>query len=250
MKSFLFIAGCPRSGTSALAHLVSGSEEIIMGMERFGHLVSAEDFKLTPEHFSKDRFFDVREEDTFYNDFDKFHSFDKNIYSKFDAAKIVGDKRPDLYLVYDQLFDKFKDAKLIFIYRNVEDVASSYQGRVAAGNNWPASKDFSKAVLDWNRSLYFTREAIKKGYSVGCVSYDDVFLSDSSLAPLFDYIDVEMTDSVNIKIAEIRTIAKRLSEKRVTLLSDSEKEYVNSNAKSFLIGELEPYNILKITSGP
>lgn len=36
MKNKLFIAGCARSGTSALAQLIGSHSKVVLGMERFG----------------------------------------------------------------------------------------------------------------------------------------------------------------------------------------------------------------------
>ncbi|HND14369.1 MAG TPA: hypothetical protein PLN78_05270, partial [Pseudomonadales bacterium] len=104
MKKFIFVAGCARSGTGALAQLLSASDDIVMGMERFGHLESKGSFSLTPNHFEKERFFDVRDGDTFYGNFDEFHRHDKRIREKFDSCIYIGDKRPDLYECYDEIF--------------------------------------------------------------------------------------------------------------------------------------------------
>ncbi|WP_394200828.1 sulfotransferase family protein [Shewanella waksmanii] len=244
MKKNLFIAGCARSGTSALVQLLSGSEDIVLGMERYGHLVKKNDFKLTKEHFVKERFFDLREEDTFYSDFFAFHRFSPNIEAKFDSCKWVGDKRPDLYEVYDELFEAFPESKVIFIYRDIVEVASSYQERVKDGKNWPASKDFMAAVREWNRSLYLTREAIAKGYDINVVEYSSIFNSKKDLNPLFEILNIDIDKNLERHIANIRGRATQLVEERKMSLSESELDYISKNSKSFLIDNIVEKKVL------
>jgi len=114
-QRYLFITGCARSGTTALAKLVGSHNNIIMGIERFGCLVSPKNFTMTKDHFKFDRFFDVKPGDTFYNNFDDFHKWDSNIRNKIKTVKYIGDKRPDLYHVYDKLFAEFENAKVLFM---------------------------------------------------------------------------------------------------------------------------------------
>ncbi len=239
MKKFLFVAGCARSGTSALVQLLAGSPKVVLGMERFGHLVSPDNFSLTPEHFTKERFLRLEKEDTFYEDLYEFHKFDADLNDKLDTCEWIGDKRPDLYESYDQLFDTFPNAKLIFIYRDIIDVASSYHGRIKEGKNWPASKNFQSAVKEWNRSLFLTREAINKGYDIHVVDYNTIFCSNTDLSPLFKILDIDIDNELSEHIKNIRDRSNTLATKRKILISDDEIEYINANAKSFLINDLK-----------
>jgi hypothetical protein len=244
MKDFLFVAGCARSGTSALAQLLSGSKDIVLGMERYGHLVHPRRFTLTSKHFEKDRFFEVLKGDTFYDSFDNFHKFDPLIKEKFQNAKYIGDKRPDLYEAYGQLFTEFPKAKLLFIYRDVLEVASSYHGRIDQGDNWPSSKNYEKAVFEWNRSLYLTREQLAKGSSIKVINYKDIFLTDTSLSPLNDFLEIEQDETWKKHIESVRSRAKHLEKNRLTKLTEAQTQYVIENAKSFLVDDIAPARIL------
>lgn len=244
-KNFLFVAGCARSGTSALVQLLSGSKKILLGMERFGHLVGPNSFSLNKSHFEKERFYELHEGDTFYKDLGSFHGFDSRFFSKYDEAKWIGDKRPDLYEAYDQLFASFPGCKVIFIYRDLIEVASSYHGRVLEGKNWPASKDFKAAVREWNRSLFMTREAIAKGYDVHVVYYKDVFCSDKDLSPIFNLLGVNVDDDVKRQISMIKKRSQQLSEERKMLLSEEELAYIQENSKPFLINDMLNRSILE-----
>lgn len=239
MKKNLFVAGCARSGTSALVQLLTGSSKIVLGMERYGHLVQPDNFKLTPEHFTKERFLTLESGDTFYDDVLDFHKFDPKIIEKLDTCEWIGDKRPDLYESYDQLFENFPEAKVIFIYRDITEVASSYHGRIQEGKNWPATKNFESAVREWNRSLFLTREAIKKGYDITVVDYDSIFCSEKDITDIFKMLSINVENSLKEHIEKIRFRSKQLSDSRKMLLSADELEYIDKNAKSFLIDDLK-----------
>lgn len=241
---YLFIAGCARSGTSALAHMIGSNDKIVMGMERFGHLVSPDDFRLTPAHFEKNRFFDVQSGDTFYQDFERFHRFDKNIRDKFGFATYFGDKRPDLYESYDQLYEAFPSAKVLFIYRDVKEVASSYQDRVLKGEDWPAYKNYERAVSEWNRSLYLTREAINKGFDIKVVDYESVFVKCVDIQPIFDWLDLEIDHRMWRKMVEIEIRSKQLQRERKLLLTEDQALYVETNAKRHLVHDLKSAMLL------
>lgn len=239
MRKYLFVAGCARSGTSALVQLLVGSPQVVIGMERFGHLVNPSCFTLSPEHFTKDRFLNIKDGDTFYDDFFGFHKFDPNIENKLDKCDWIGDKRPDLYESYDHLFERFPDAKVIFIHRSIEEVASSYHGRIDEGKNWPASKNFESAVREWNRSLFLTREAISKGYDINVVDYDTVFCGEKNLQPLFTILNIVIDEELDLHIKKIRGRSKQLADQRKQLLSEKEILYLKDNAKQFLIDDVK-----------
>lgn len=246
MKEKLFIAGCARSGTSALVHLLAGSPEILIGSERYGHLVNPKNFKLTNAHFMKERFYNLEPEDTFYENLLDFHKFDKNFATKYEHAKWIGDKRPDLYESYDQIFSEFPNAKMIFIYRDINEVASSYQGRIQEGKNWPASKNFEAAVKEWNRSIYLTKLALEKGYDINVVDYHSIFSTDLDLSDLFNLFDVKIDEELKCHIRSIRKRSNDLSKTRKLLLSESELEYIKANAKLFLLDDIKSKNIFGV----
>ena len=60
----------------------------------------------------------------------------------------VGDKYPQLYKFWPSLFDEFgAEGKYIFIIRNIEDVASSFNLRAQnPRDKWPEKNDYRKAV--------------------------------------------------------------------------------------------------------
>jgi hypothetical protein len=242
-KQHLFIAGCPRSGTSPLTRLLASNREVILGMERYANLLSVGNFKLTPEHFGEKRFFEVEVGDTFYSDFDEFHQLMPGLVDRYETAKVIGDKKPSLYKVYDEIFETFPEAKILFIYRDVYSVASSFQARVD-NKSWSKAKDAFLAVNDWNQSLFLTREAIKQGRNIRCVDYESVFLSNKSLKPMFDFIGVAYNRRVKKALKKIRLRSLALGTKRELLLTTEHRQYIDDNAKFFMSEFMAKNNVL------
>ena len=234
VKKYLFIAGCARSGTSALTQLLGNHSKIVIGMERYGHLVNKGNFKLNPRHFKPERFLKIEPSDTFYNNFKKHHQWDERIEKKLKEKNYVyiGDKRPILYEVYDELFETFPNAKVVFIYRNLYEVSSSWNKRAEEGQDWPAHKDFQKAVHAWNSSLKKTLEALEKyPEKIACIRYEDIFIKGVDLKPLYDWLGLEVDEFTQNKYKNTLIISRKLQENRkVFQISDNQKEFCDEKA--------------------
>ena len=69
-KKFLFVCGCPRSGTSYFQSILAWHPAIALGMERFNLRLFAG--KLLPSDFERERFFRMEAGDTWYDDLSHF----------------------------------------------------------------------------------------------------------------------------------------------------------------------------------
>ncbi|WP_196137735.1 sulfotransferase [Aliikangiella sp. G2MR2-5] len=248
MKKKLFIAGCARSGTSALAHLIGVNKDVVMGMERYGEFYKKDDFRIANNLFTKERFLDVRNGDTFYDDFAKFHRWDSNIENKLinGSYRYIGDKRPEIYEVYDEIYSVFPDAKCIFIYRDLFEVAASWNKRAEAKENWPATKDFKKAVFAWNNSLRLTLSALERyPEKIACVNYRDVFIDNRNLGPLYNWLELEFDRETVEKYENILANSLRLQKERSEYsLSAEQRAFCESNADFRFESMLDEKNIL------
>lgn len=246
MRDYLFISGCGRSGTTALAQLIGSHRSIVMGIERYGKLEREDNFALTEELFATERFLEIREGDTFYSDFDKFHCWDRELKSKiFDPdLKYIGDKKPTLFMVYDRLFEAFPNAKVIFIYRDIYEVAESWNKRAEHGVNWPKHKDYRQAVTSWNDSLENTLENIRSGKNIVCVNYGDLFIDQKDISSIFESLGLDIDDSVKAAWGRLMEMSCRLVKSR-GILSDEQKEYVKENARFDYLEKINEYNVLR-----
>jgi len=62
---YLFI--CKRSGTSVLWQIISSHNNIVLGLERYIHKSTKQNFSLEKSLFEKERFFEIQESDTHFS---------------------------------------------------------------------------------------------------------------------------------------------------------------------------------------
>jgi hypothetical protein len=186
---FLFVCGVPRSGTTAMAALVNRHPDIFIGVERYKNLPRRE---FGPDLFEPERFFDHREGDT-----NNLFSTDEHARNKFTQALWVGDKVPRYYACYNVLLKKFTSSKIIYVLRNIHDVAESWNKRAQnPADKWPEHNDYTRAVIEWNSSLNTTIQFQKKYESrLIIVNYDEIFSGNTTvLKNILDQLDLPLPD--------------------------------------------------------
>jgi hypothetical protein len=144
------------------------------------------------------------------------------------------------------LFDVFgNDGKYIFIIRNIEDVASSFNVRAQnPKDKWPAVNDYKKAVEIWNESLKRALKAVNEGAGIFIVSYEELFDSeifDTSklLLKMIDYLGVDINSTVtekHIKMCSDYLLKVKPKEKVVL---EGQVEFINANADIKLFEKLK-----------
>ncbi|GIU02816.1 sulfotransferase family protein [Shewanella algidipiscicola] len=231
----LFICGCPRSGTSALRNVFNADPRFALGMERY-YSRGSTTFSLKREHFSKSRFYDLQEGDTFWASLDNCSSNK----SYFDDSIYRGDKIPLLYKHLQSLFIEMPDSTVLFIVRDIYEVAASYNVRAKDENDslWARNQDFKVAVDDWNESLvHFYQSFQERKEKVIPIFFDDFFSNEAALDVIFrklglnnEYIDFVPFVS---KYIDIKT------KKKDTILSYEEKNYISENANLKLLAWLK-----------
>ncbi len=203
----LFICGVPRSGTTALAHLLNRHPAIGLGIERYRLLAQRDASCLGEELFTRERFFDFREGDGARDVWEKYQDEYGRLASKWATCTIVGDKIPRLYVGADTLLRTQPQARLIFIRREVEPVAASWQRRAddAQDPSWPATNDAAAAVFEWNRGIRSAVElaaAWPERFLV--VPYEDLLAGDpGSFDPLFEWLALTPPEGFAAAYAEL-----------------------------------------------
>lgn len=186
---YLFVAGCPRSGTTALARLLNHDNRIIVGIERFISIRDA----IRPEHFEKHRFLNPSKDETHLFDTELFESFR----AKWDQDNIryIGDKVPRYYQHMDYLTETFPDCRILFLWRDLFAVASSYNVRAQHQINWNKERNYRRAVANWNESLKCLKEMVDAGHrdKVKVVRYEQFFSGDLvALQALYQFLDLKL----------------------------------------------------------
>lgn len=243
-RGYLFIGGCGRSGTTALIEIIGSHQKIVLGIERFNKLMRKNFFNLTESHFTRERFLTMHEGDSFYSEFNKFKAHE-NAAEKFDDAVYVGVKYPPFDEIYQLMKSSFGTFKYLYIYRNIFDVAESWNRRAEMGGNWANDKNYIKAVQRWNESLSHALNELNIGADIICINYDDLLFTNKAIQPVFDKIGIPIDENVLKELAEARSIApsKKLAKGS---LSEYEIEYIRENAKFELYDEIHSkFNILR-----
>jgi hypothetical protein len=216
---YLFIVGCPRSGTTALWQLLTSHPRICLGVERFAKMSESASF-IEPALFEQQRFFDIRPGDTFYSDLSFGEGAYEGMQARYSDALYRGDKIPQLYQWLPLLFETFQPLKVVFIFRNVFDVAASYVARANEPYDMTWSSDWgaAKAVADWSAAVEMgLRVADRPGLLF--VEYEMLYGAGQGLEALFSFLNLEIEDSVRTEWAREMQVARELEADRKRELS-------------------------------
>lgn len=218
-KKTLFIGGAPRSGTSALVSVLNSNPRLLIGQERFFHLVKQE--CIMPRHFELDRFRDLREGDTHAAGSLPLLHDEEGFTDRYTKATVVGDKFPLIFLHYEYLLEQFPDAYIFYIIRNPLSVCESYQARASDPNDgWSAANGVMKAIDDWNASVAATLRILKEKPQTNLllIEYENFFKSADSCKAMFDFLDTEFEE--NKRTHELFQNSSSLNEKLVPRRDD------------------------------
>jgi hypothetical protein len=229
-KKYLFVAGAPRSGTTAMVDLLNCHGNIIMLQERYSNLVIRTP-KLQPAHFAEERLFTFEAGDSFYDAVSSASGHDR-LRPRYAAAVYVGDKVPRLYERMDWIAQNFAHSTLVFMSRNVFDVAASYNRRARDDDDtlWPAAQDFRVAVQDWNLSHRLTAKAIQgcRNIDVIGVDYERIFFDLGCYNRLLNRLGLptEAAHLDNARLEQIYRGAAQLEARRGDGLASGEKRFL------------------------
>ncbi len=248
-KDFVFISGCPRTGTTAMVELLNRHPKIIMGMERYKNYASKKELThlIKPELFSPDVFFNVSEDQTdvcpshleWEEKHEKMYSMLKNRWNTAvrdgqDGGFAWGDKVPNYYRLYDELDEAFDNRiKWIFTTRDIMEVALSFNYRAEAaipGGLWRRDADYKMAVVKWNESLKEAWLYLKrKPGKMMVVDHASIFSDDQScLLELMKFIDMEPTE--DFLESHMMTTLKWKTKRDKRIPIPEQEEYIKKHA--------------------
>jgi Sulfotransferase family/Glycosyl transferases group 1 len=227
----LFIAGCPRSGTSALVFLLNEHPQLVIGFERFKRIRA----HLDPFHFAPARFFsplavetDIRGERLY-----------ERLRTRWEDGRVtvIGDKVPLYTRVLPQLLKRFPDGRAIVLVRDPLAVASSFRRRASDPDDWwPAENDHELAVRMWNEALASAREVElgRDGSRLFLMPYEPLLAGDERwLEALTSFIGLPSSGPL---LAEQRRLAAEWRARQGGRDSDPELvAYVDANRDDELL---------------
>ena len=169
MKDYVFISGCPRSGTTAMTHIFNWAPDCFIGFERFASLFARDPAAFTPALFEPERLNTFADHDCAYasyaaqNEHGAYYA-NKDAVPGIPQARHVGDKNPKFWQNFDAfLTPAWADRKVrnFHIIRSVFDVTASYQARFDNSSDaWTA--DFKAGVDDWMTSVRNTAAFLRR----------------------------------------------------------------------------------------
>jgi hypothetical protein len=187
-KKFLFVCGCPRSGTSYFQAILAWHPAIALGTERFNLRLFAR--TLMPADFERERFFRMETGDTWYDDLSHFPWRQRRAEAHYESAAYVGDKVPRGYECFDHLITHFPNVHFICLVRNLFDVATSYESRQRDVSHWNPDWGPRVAVEHWNASL----KAILAYADIAPilpVLYEDLVASEATVDGVAAFLDID-----------------------------------------------------------
>jgi hypothetical protein len=224
-KSYLFICGAPRSGTTAIAQLLNRHPRIALGIERYKNIGPA---GLDEHLFEQQRFFDFRSTDTNVRALATYARLEK----KYANAIWLGDKVPRYYTRYDALFEKFSNSVVIFMLRDVHAVAASWNKRAEdPEDTWPEGNDYVQAVREWNDSIELTLEFKQKYRNrLLVVEYEKLFSGDAAvLRRILRRLELEPSKSF---LRQFRTTTRNWTDRSQRQFGerDGQSRYIDTHA--------------------
>ena len=176
-----------------------------IGLERYISRLRTEG-RLAPALFNEERFFDVKEGDTFYKSLDHFPNAYSGMRERYKRARYHGDKIPALYRHYDQIFSDFLKQ------RSSSSAAQRWTWRSLTrraldpnDGTWGCAARVDAAIKDWNEAHRMTVESIKKYPDrIICVNYERLFFQWSGVEELFAALGMKMVTPVERAVERLR----------------------------------------------
>ena len=238
-QKYIFICGCPRSGTTALVRLLNAHQSVAIGMERYKYYANKNEIsKINQNAFTPKMFFDLKDEQTNI----KWHEFYADLADKYRSKpEYNGDKYPHYYRFYNEINENLGNVKWIFILRNIDSVAKSYNARAAnPKDGWPKEADYKKAVVHWNESLIKTwkYQKHKPDSQLFVCEYERLFGYEMSyLNSLLSFLDLKLDSGTKTYFEAMKQEWSSKQESKIrsnNSLNELQRKYIQENAKHTL----------------
>jgi len=223
---YLFIAGCGRSGTTALVHLLNADPRIVLGEERFKFAMDS----VTPEHFKENHFFNPIPKETNL----PRPALYQRLHERYLKGGIVyiGDKVPRYAYRLLYLDKMFPGCKILFLLRDLDAVASSFNVRAAdADDEWYPESDYREAIKHWHNSMIHMRNFVAredKRRRLFAVQYERFYSGEKAyLEALYRFLDMELPPEIIKEYENITADWEKRKNKPLTL-DKSMKEFLDA----------------------
>jgi hypothetical protein len=136
---------------------------------------------------------------------------------------------------YGPLFRDYHQPYLVFMLRDVLEVANSFNGRASQArakprqHGWPPTRDYTEAVEEWNRALRNTYDALDRGNFL-IIRYEKLFVERSVLDRLCHFLELPTTAKLVASYEAGMATRKTIEERRTQRLSPQQRSYVERRA--------------------
>ena len=224
----LFVAGCPRSGTTSFARYLNCHPGIMITVERYNHKMP-----ITPDLFTPERLLDFRPGETGRSeDMTRMLVETKN----WGDLAWIGDKRPRYFSAYEDILERNPEARFVFVHRPLEAVAESFVERAQRSNELRWHYAFEDSVRLWNSALRRTRRFARSGAPVLVVDHRGFFFEPGAWAPVlsrflevdFDAEIIETWKDMGARYAKKRRAKEPLTEEQQSYVREHKGEGLES----------------------
>lgn len=205
---FLFISGCPRSGTTVTATLLNWNDDVLVTQERYAPMFRERPHELLPELFTQERMADFRKGESGYTGFESMkehtaHYANPKDFSAIASYPIRGDKITHLYRnlhVFDLDAWRGRDITIVHVIRNPVMVAYSFETRRQdSSDGW--DRDYNEGIAEWVaaiNAIHDFREALPEYIRLGIVDYESFFEHglqglSNSVERLYRFVGIDFT---------------------------------------------------------
>ena len=197
----LFVCGCDRSATTALADYLNRHPEILVCQESFE---TTQEGEITLDLSTFERMLDFGHEETGDstpdNGGERLIKPRAELLASRDPARLrwIGASNSDYVRRMESVAGNNPGARFIVIYRPVEEVADSWESK-AADDHQNSNNGLGQAVKTWNRSLQGTRRFIRESVvpRVLLISYHDFLYRPEAVVPQISrFLELEFDESV------------------------------------------------------
>ena len=245
---FLFVCGCPRSGTTALTTFLNGDGRLLLGQERYRRVMAL----LEPFHFTEELFFNPSLKETSWampwrgeTVFPGNPADYRTLRERWRAGQVqvLGDKAPRYHRHLDRIAESFPGARFVMLLRDLQEVARSYTERARnPADHWPAENDHRLAVQHWNEALADARSFLDgpEPERLLVVPYTEFFSgAPDQLDRLYAFLELDVPAEQRERYAEVNEEHRRRSSRQDAPLPDEVQAYLAEHGDHALAADVQ-----------
>ncbi len=243
-NQYVFVFGCPRSGTTAISELLISHKRIAIGMERYKLYFNKNDIeKINESKFDMEKFFDFKDYETNIQPKaqEKYRVYYEKIREKYEKYNdcdelILGDKVPNGHNFLQEINRQFENVKIIIMLRDVFALALSYDARAKNPKdiNWKKTFNYKIAVNHWNNCLAKTWHYLKEHNNLFICQYERIFAYDENyLESIIKFLELDMDGNLIECYGEMtKGWEQRFhkSKNAIENMENNEVDYIQENA--------------------